>query len=187
MLVRYILSSVCLRLKLFSQLSFIQHFMLSAFSLCISLSMIVRIFWTPSHYHHQIGNMNQPSFRVRSLKNGTGCTRCYEEEPTNNKGINGLLTSRLLPSIVCLMVVTRYVCCVIWFMRIIIASSRRRDSMIVADGLAPIWRQDIRNHHDGEGLSMCLMNIPKWRCLAMTLQNQNRAQQNRGHILWDVL
>ena len=43
MLVRYILSSVCLRLSQFSQLSFIQHIGLCVFSLPIDLLMMVRI------------------------------------------------------------------------------------------------------------------------------------------------
>ena len=43
MLVKYILSSVCLRLSQFSQLSFIQYMGLCVFSLPIYLMMIVRI------------------------------------------------------------------------------------------------------------------------------------------------
>ena len=43
MLVRYILSPVCLRLGQFSQLSFMQYMGLCVFSLPISLVMIVRI------------------------------------------------------------------------------------------------------------------------------------------------
>ena len=38
--------------------------------------------------------------------------------------------------------------------------SCRWDSMVVADGLAPIWRQAICNHHDGIGLSGHLRSIP---------------------------
>ena len=57
MLVRYMLPSVCLRLRQFSQLSFIQYMGLCVFSLPISPVMIVRI-CTLSYYHHQTGSMN---------------------------------------------------------------------------------------------------------------------------------
>ena len=56
----------------------------------------------------------------------------------------------------CLMAVMRYVCCVIWVVWIILSSSRRRVRMFVADGLVPIWRQDICNHHDDIGWVMRL-------------------------------
>ena len=56
MLVKYMLPSVCLRLRLFSQLSFIQTWG-CVFSLPNSLVMIVRM-CTLSYYHHQIGSMN---------------------------------------------------------------------------------------------------------------------------------
>ena len=55
--VRYISSSVWVRLSVFSQLSIIQHMGLCVFSLPISLVMIERIY-TLSYYHHQIGSMN---------------------------------------------------------------------------------------------------------------------------------
>ena len=58
MLVRYMLPSVCLRLRLFSQLSFIQYMGLCAFSLPNSPVMIVRM-CTLSYYHHQIRSMNR--------------------------------------------------------------------------------------------------------------------------------
>ena len=62
--VRYILSSVWVRLSLFSQLSIMQYMGLCVFSLPISLVMIERIY-TLSYYHHQIGSMNwYPLFRV---------------------------------------------------------------------------------------------------------------------------
>ena len=57
MLVRYMLPSVCLRLRQFSQLSFIQYTGLCVFSLPSSPVMIVRM-CTLSYYHHQIGSMN---------------------------------------------------------------------------------------------------------------------------------
>ena len=58
MLVRYMLPGVCLRLKLFSQLSFIQYMGLCVFSLSNSPVMVVRM-CTLSYYHHQIGSMNR--------------------------------------------------------------------------------------------------------------------------------
>ena len=58
MLVRYMLPSVCLRLRLFSQLSFFQYMGLCVFSLPNSPVMIVRM-CTLSYYHHQIGSMNR--------------------------------------------------------------------------------------------------------------------------------
>ena len=57
MLVRYMLPSVCLRLRLFSQLSFIQYMGQCVFSLPNSPVMIVRM-CTLSYYHHRIGSMN---------------------------------------------------------------------------------------------------------------------------------
>ena len=57
MLVRYMLPSVCLRLRQFSQSSFIQYMGLCVFSLPISPVMIVRM-CTLSYYHHQTGSMN---------------------------------------------------------------------------------------------------------------------------------
>ena len=58
MLLRYMLPSVCLRLRLFSQLSFIQYMGLYVFSLPNSPVMVVRM-CTLSYYHHQIGSMNR--------------------------------------------------------------------------------------------------------------------------------
>ena len=57
MLVRYMMPSVCLRLRQFSQLSFIQYMGLCVFSLPNSPVMIVRM-CTWSYYHHQPGSMN---------------------------------------------------------------------------------------------------------------------------------
>ena len=57
MLVRYMLPSVCLRSRQFSQLSYIQYLELCVFSLPNSPVMIVRMF-TLSYYHHQTGRMN---------------------------------------------------------------------------------------------------------------------------------
>ena len=76
MLVRYMLPSVCLRLRQLSQLSFIQYMGLCVFSLPNSPVMIV-IMCTLS-YHHQTGSMNQwPLFRVRSWNNGMRCMSYY--------------------------------------------------------------------------------------------------------------
>ena len=55
--VRYILSSVWVRLSIFSQLSIIQYMGLCAFNLPISL-VRVEIMYILSYYHHQIGSMN---------------------------------------------------------------------------------------------------------------------------------
>ena len=75
--VRYILSSVWIRLSIFSQLSIIQYMGLCVFSLPISLAMIERIY-TLSYHHHQIGSMTYyPLFRVRSWNNGMRCMSLY--------------------------------------------------------------------------------------------------------------
>ena len=75
--VRYILSSVWVRLSIFSQLSIIEYMGLCVFSLPISLVMIERIY-TLSYYHHQIGSMNYyPLFRVRSWNKGMRCMSLY--------------------------------------------------------------------------------------------------------------
>ena len=57
MLVRYMLPSVCLRLRQFSQLPFIQYMGLCVFSLPNSPVMMVRM-CTLSYYHHQTGSIN---------------------------------------------------------------------------------------------------------------------------------
>ena len=68
MFVMYILSSVCLRLRIFSQLYFMQYTGLCVFSLPTSLVMIVRI---RVLCHHQIGSRTPlPFFRVRPCNNG---------------------------------------------------------------------------------------------------------------------
>ena len=73
----YILSSVWVRLSIFSQLSIIQDMRLCVFSLPISLVMI-EIIYTLSYYHHQIGSMYYyPLFRVRSWNNGMRCMSLY--------------------------------------------------------------------------------------------------------------
>ena len=75
--VRYNLSSVWVRLSIFSKLSIIQYVGLCVFSLPISFVMIERIY-TLSYYHHQIGSMNYyPLFRVRSRNNGMCCMSFY--------------------------------------------------------------------------------------------------------------
>ena len=75
--VRYILSSVWVRLSIFCQLSIMQYIGLCVFSLPISLMMIERIY-TLSHYHHQIGSMiYYPLFRVRTWNNGMRCIFLY--------------------------------------------------------------------------------------------------------------
>ena len=77
MSVRYILSSVWVRLSIFFQLSIIQYMGLCVFSLSTSLVMIERIY-TLSYYHHQIGSMNYyPLLRVRSWSNGMRCKSIY--------------------------------------------------------------------------------------------------------------
>ena len=77
--VRYILSSVWVRLSIFSPLFIIQYVGLYVFSLPIYLGMIERIhIYTLSYYHHQIGSMNYyPLFRVRSWNNGVRCMSFY--------------------------------------------------------------------------------------------------------------
>ena len=78
MLVRYMLPSVCLRLILSSQLSFIQYTGLCVFSLLNSPVMIVRMCTLSYYHHHQIGDMNlQPLFRVRSWSNDMRCMSYY--------------------------------------------------------------------------------------------------------------
>ena len=70
MTVGYILSSLSMRLSIFSQLSHIQHMGLYVFSLPISF-VIIEIIYTLSYNRHQIGRMNYSLlFRVRSWNNG---------------------------------------------------------------------------------------------------------------------
>ena len=69
----YILSSVWVRLSIFSQLSIKQYMGFCVFSLPISRVMIERIY-TLSYYHYQIGSMNYyPLFKIRPWNNGVRC------------------------------------------------------------------------------------------------------------------
>ena len=75
--VRYILSSVSVRLSIFSHLFIILYMGLCVFSLPISLVMIERIY-TLSYYHHQIGSMNYyPLFMAMSWNNGMHCLSIF--------------------------------------------------------------------------------------------------------------
>ena len=80
MLFKYMLPCVCLRLRQFSQLSFIQYMVPCVFSLANSPAMIVRmcILSYHHHHHHQIGSMQHwPLFRVRSWNSGMRCMSYY--------------------------------------------------------------------------------------------------------------
>ena len=71
MTVRYILSTLWLRLRMFSYLSIIQYMGLCVFGLPISVVMIERKYIL-SYYHHQIASMNYYLlFRARPWYNGT--------------------------------------------------------------------------------------------------------------------
>ena len=75
--VKYILSSVWVRLSIFSQLSILQYMGLCVFTLPIPLVMIERIY-NLSYHHHQIGSMiYYPLFGVRSWNNGMRCMFLY--------------------------------------------------------------------------------------------------------------
>ena len=80
-----------------------------------------------------------------------------EDEPTNNKETDGLTTSWPLLSIVCLMVVTWYMCYMIMFMS---QFSSCQVIMVVGGGLVPIWHQGISNHHDDAGLLAYISGVP---------------------------
>ena len=105
MAVRYILSSVWVRLSIFSQLSIIQYMGLCVFSLPISLVIIERIY-TLSCYHHQIESVNYyPLFRVRSWNNGMRCMSLYIFIGPSSKylDIRVLLTPTIFVLLVCLL------------------------------------------------------------------------------------
>ena len=76
--VRYNVSSVWVRLSIFSQLSIMQYVELCVFSLPISFAIDWENIHTLSYYHHQIISMNfYPLFRVRSWNNGMRCMSFY--------------------------------------------------------------------------------------------------------------
>ena len=78
--VRYILSSVWVRLSMFSELSIIQYMGPCVLTLPIPLAMI-EIIYTLSYYHHQIGSINcYPLFSVRSWNNDMRCMSLYSYE-----------------------------------------------------------------------------------------------------------
>ena len=75
--VKYILSSVWVRLSIFSPLCIIQYV-----GLCFQFTHFCCVDWeniyTLSYYHHQVGSMNYyPLFRVRSWNNGVRCMSFY--------------------------------------------------------------------------------------------------------------
>ena len=76
--VRYNLSSVWVRLSIFSQLSIIQYVGAVCFQFTHFLCDDWENIYTLSYYHHQIGNMKYyPLFRVRSWNNGMRCMSFY--------------------------------------------------------------------------------------------------------------
>ena len=76
--VRYILSSVWVRLSIFSQWSIIQYVGLCVFSLPTPPCDDRENIYTLSFYYHQIGSTNYyPLFRVRSWNNGVRCMSFY--------------------------------------------------------------------------------------------------------------
>ena len=78
MRVRYDLSSVWVRLSIFSQLSIIQYVGLCVFSLPISFRDDWVNIYTLSYYHHQIESMNYyPLFTVGLWNNGMRCMSFY--------------------------------------------------------------------------------------------------------------
>ena len=79
MLVRYILSSVCLRLIPFSQIFFMQYTGLCVFSLPISLLMIARIFVLHLIIiiKLEFKYKSLALFKVRPWNNGMHCMSCY--------------------------------------------------------------------------------------------------------------
>ena len=81
--VRYILSSVWVRLSIFSPLSIIQYVgcMFSVYPFL--LWWLREYIYTLSYYHHQIGSMSYyPLFRVRSWNNVVRCTYNVWDEIT---------------------------------------------------------------------------------------------------------
>ena len=76
-LVRYMMPSVCLRLRQLSQLPlFIRWGCVS--SVLPDYPAMIVIMCTLSYYHHQIGSMNHlPLFRVKSWNNGMRCMSYY--------------------------------------------------------------------------------------------------------------
>ena len=78
MSVRYILSSVWVRLSIFSPLSSIQICGTVCFQFTHSSCDDWENIYTLSYYHHQIGSMKYyPLFRVRSWNNGVHCMSIY--------------------------------------------------------------------------------------------------------------
>ena len=72
----YPVSSVCLRVGRFSQLSFMQNMGLCVLSLPIYLMMVVGI-CTLSDYHYIRSMTHLPLFRLRSWNNGMRCKSFY--------------------------------------------------------------------------------------------------------------
>ena len=103
------------------------------------------------HLGTPLGNFSPIHFHLWCIR----CYLCEKMNPPVTKKPMGCRPPHFTHTF-CLMAVVWYVCCIIWFMWTIVSSSYRWVSMVVADGLAPIWRQDICNHHDGIGWLACL-------------------------------
>ena len=74
----------------------------------------------------------------------------WKNEPTDNNETNRLSTSWSIWNTVYSMAVMWYISCIVWLMWHL---NQSQLSMVVADGLVPIWHQDISNHHDVVGQS----------------------------------
>ena len=59
--------------------------------------------------------------------------------------------------------------------------SRSQITMVAADGLVPIWHQDICNHHDNLSKSTQIRSIPTWRTgIAFAMYSNTDEPANHG-------
>ena len=94
------------------------------------------------------GKSDQQSTMVRYL---------VRRRTRQNKETSRLPISRPFVNIVCLKA-TWYLCHATW---LVSQYHHSRVSMVVADGLAPTWRQDICNHHDDKAWSAYIRCAPR--------------------------
>ena len=94
-------------------------------------------------------------------------------DPPITKKTYGLSSYRLLSSIVCLMVVTRQLGCVLWSMQ---HYCHGRVIVVVADDLAPVWRQGICNPYVDRHIS--------GRYVQKHCSQRNVGFWSYGHACW---
>ena len=161
-----------------------QYFMLSVFSLPTSLPTIFRIFLPHLIIIVESEIWISHCLKVRSLNNGMRsiwddiCVWRRSHQQQRNQPVVDLPTSLEY----CVLNGCNTICMLrnMIFLMIIVCS-RRRDSMVVADGLVSIWCQDICNHQNGKSFSMC-PKVEEYPKVTMSYYDITKTKSSRTKI-----